>query len=379
MNEVDTAVECMKKGAFDYIVKPIEEGRLVSACRRAIEVRDLRHENESLRRSLLTRTVEQPKAFSAIVTNNDAMRSIFHYVEAIAGTSQPVLISGETGVGKELIARAIHRLSKRSGELVPVNAAGADDTLFADLLFGHVRGAYTGADGTRPGLIERAAGGTLFLDEIGDLSPASQAKLLRLIQEREYLPLGADVPCQTDARVLAATNRDLDARQQAGEFRKDLYYRLRAHHVHVPPLRDRLDDLPLLVDHLLEMAANEVGKAKPTPPDEIFTVLGAYDFPGNVRELQALVFDAVSKHVSGKLSLDVFRQALRPSDPSAEAKPVSRGSLQFGPHLPNLKEARLMLIEEAMHRAKGNQSVAAQLLGITRQGLSKHLKGTSSD
>jgi DNA-binding NtrC family response regulator len=379
VDEVDTAVECMKSGAFDYIVKPIEEDRLLSAARRAIEIHDLRRENELLRASLRTRAIQHPEAFADILTDSEEMLAVFRYAEAIARTSQPVLIVGETGVGKELIARAIHVLSGRPGEFVPVNVAGVDDTLFADTLFGHVKGAYTGAASDRQGLIERASGGTLFLDEIGDLSPTSQVKLLRLLQEREYLPLGSDVARQTNARTVVATNRDLVALQESDRFRKDLYYRLRAHYVEVPPLRERREDLPVLVDHFLDGAARDLGKKKPSAPAEILDVLGAYHFPGNIRELQALVFDAVSKHVSGILSLDTFKQALGSSGRSPSERVVAEGSVQFGPRLPSLKQARVLLIEEAMRRAKNNQSVAAQLLGVTRQALNKYLKSIETD
>jgi len=379
VDEVDTAVECMKMGAFDYIVKPIEEDRLLSAARRAIEVHDLRRENELLRASLRTGAHQRPEVFANILTHSEKMLAIFRYAEAIGRTSQPVLIVGETGVGKELIARAIHALSDRAGEFVPVNVAGVDDTLFADTLFGHVKGAYTGAGSDRQGLIERASGGTLFLDEIGDLSPMSQVKLLRLFQEREYFPLGSDVARQTNARIVVATNRDLAALQESDGFRKDLYYRLRAHYVEIPPLRERREDLPVLVDHYLDEAARELGKKKPSAPAEILAVLGAYHFPGNIRELQALVFDAMSKHVSGVLSLDTFKQVLGSSDHASSERIVAEGSVQFGPRLPSLKQTRILLIEEALRRAKNNQSVAAQLLGVTRQALNKYVKSIETD
>jgi DNA-binding NtrC family response regulator len=306
------------------------------------------------------------------------MFSIFRYLEAVAGTGQPVMIMGETGVGKELMARAVHVLSGRSGEFVTVNVAGLDDNLFADALFGHAKGAYTGADRARPGLIAKAARGTLFLDEIGDLSPASQVKLLRLLQEREYFRLGEDTVRLSDARIVVATNCDLMKRQESGDFRKDLYFRLRAHHVLVPPLRARLDDLPLLVDHFLSEAAGELQKRKPTLPSEAYSVLGAYHFPGNIRELRALVFDAVTRHTTGVLSLDAFREVLGHDRESPDAPPVPRGAVRFGEALPSLKEMRVLLIEEAIRRAQGNQSVAAQLLGITRQGLNKYLRSKDS-
>ncbi len=379
LNEVETAVTCMKRGAFDYLVKPIDENRILTALRRALELRDLKFENSLLKESLRSRVLKHPEAFAEMVTSDEGMFTVFRYLEAISKTAQPVMVIGETGVGKELIARAIHRLSERAGGFVPVNVAGLDDTLFADTLFGHAKGAYTGADRVRPGLIERAAAGTLFLDEIGDLSSMSQVKLLRLLQEREYMRLGEDTPRPTDARIVVATNRNLADLQGSGEFRKDLYYRLRSHHVMIPPLRQRLNDLPLLVDAFLDEAAHELNKKKPTIPGEAFDVLGAYHFPGNVRELKALVFDAVARHEAGVLSLNVFRQALQLLAEHPVEVDRRAGSLQFGLQLPTLKETRKRLIEEALRRTDGNQSVAAQLLGISRQALNKHLKSGKGD
>ena len=254
VNEVKTAVDCMKEGTFDYLVKPVDKVRLVTTVQRAIEVRELRDENTRLKDYLLSDKLEQPDVFSEIITQNPVMRSIFQYIEAIAANPLPVLITGETGVGKELVAKALHRLSGRTGDLVTVNVAGLDDHLFADTLFGHKKGAFTGADTARDGLVEQASGGTLFLDEIGDLSVESQVKLLRLLQEGKYYPLGEDVPKLTDARIIVATNRDIDSLMKAETFRRDLYYRLQTHHIHVPPLRDRRDDLPLLVEHFLDKA-----------------------------------------------------------------------------------------------------------------------------
>ena len=190
----------MKAGAFDYIVKPVDPTRLVTAVTRALDFRELRYENALLTQRVIDRTLEHPEAFAEIITQNEKMKSIFRYIESIAGTIQPVLITGETGVGKEMIARAIHHLSKRQGDFVSVNVAGSDDNVFADTLFGHKRGAFTGADRDRGGLVEESAGGTLFLDEIGDLNNSSQVKLLRLLQEREYYPLGSDTPRSVDTR-----------------------------------------------------------------------------------------------------------------------------------------------------------------------------------
>jgi len=381
-NDVETAVRCMKSGAFDYMVKPVEKSRLVSGVRRAIEIRELQRENKWLRAHVLSDRLEHPEIFSEIITNSPAMKSIFQYIEAISPSPQPVLITGETGVGKELVAKAIHRLSHRTGPFVPVNVAGLDDNVFADTLFGHRKGAFTGADQTRSGMVEQASGGTLFLDEIGDLSLASQVKLLRLSQDGEFFALGSDVAKRSDARVLVATNQDLEFLQSSGRFRKDLYYRLCAHHVHLPPLRERREDLPLLIDYFLETASQTLGKKKPTPPTELFTLLSTYHFPGNVRELQSMILDAVSSHQSGKLSLEVFKSYIRQKHPAfdVDSKPLPPGEdmlISFSDQLPTLKKAEQSLISEALKRAKGNQAIAAQMLGITRQALNKRLKGIS--
>ena len=378
-NDVETAVECMRNGSFDYMVKPMEKSRLVSGVRRALEFRALERENRLLRQRILSDRIECPEAFAQIITNHETMKAIFQYVEAIATTAQPVLITGETGVGKELMAKAIHHLSSLRGSFVAVNVSGLDDNLFADTLFGHKKGAFTGADGIRGGLVEQATGGTLFLDEIGDMSISSQIKLLRLIQEGEYLPLGCDVVKKTNVRIVVATNQDLHERMRRGQFRKDLFYRLQTHHVHIPPLRDRLSDLPLLVDYFLDQASISLGKKKPTPPPELFTLLATYDFPGNVRELESMIFDAVSKHKSRKLSLDLFRNrifkdGLFEIKEEADDYNTEQSSLLFSGRLPSIKEATQILISEALKRAHGNQSIAARFLGISQQALSRRLK-----
>jgi transcriptional regulator with PAS, ATPase and Fis domain len=245
-------------------------------------MRELQEEVSSLKARILAGRMERPEAFSGIVTDNRKMFGIFHYLDAIARSSHPVLVTGETGVGKELIARAVHAMSASRGAFVAVNVAGLDDTMFSDTLFGHTKGAFTGAGQAREGLIAQASGGTLFLDEIGDLKDSSQVKLLRLLEEREYYPLGSDVSRRTDARVICATHNHPTELLSAGSLRKDLYYRLTGHHVHVPPLRERPDDLPLLIEHFLEEAARSLGKKKPTPPPELFTLLAAYGFPGRI-------------------------------------------------------------------------------------------------
>ena len=378
-NDVETAVQCMRLGAFDYMVKPVERSRLVGSVRRAVDLRELQRENRSIKASFLSGTLKHPEAFSEIITNSPNIRSIFQYAEAIATSPRPVLITGETGVGKELFARAVHTLSNRSGKFVAINVAGLDDNVFSDSLFGHKRGAFTGADQTRSGLVEQAFEGTLFLDEIGDLSIASQVKLLRLLQEAEYLPLGSDVAKRSDARIIVATNQNLEASQASGGFRKDLYYRLCDHQIHIPPLRERIEDLPLLVDHLLDKAARNLGKKRPTPPQELITLLAGYHYPGNVRELESMIYDALSRHQSGKLSMEAFKSHIfQKSSTPAEKPPVrtdgDSARVIFSESLPTLRQIEDLLVEEAMRRTGDNQSIAALTLGISRQALNKRLK-----
>ncbi len=375
MNQLEIAVRCMRMGAFDYFVKTVDEERLVDGVRRALRMVELQNENRAMRQRFLTDQLECPEAFAPIITCSAAMRSVFQYLEAVAPSRQPILITGESGVGKELVAQAIHQLSRCQGPLVAVNVAGLDDNHFADTLFGHVRGAFTGAESLRKGMIENAAGGTLFLDEIGDLSQASQVKLLRLLQDGEYYPLGADQPKRMAARVVVATHQNLEQRLASGEFRRDLYYRLLSHQVQIPPLRKRKEDLPLLLNHFLEKAASQLGKKVPTPPRELAVLLATYSFPGNIRELEAMIFDAVSQHSSRTLSMKSFLERTG----QTEADVALPGGSQDNPfvglaELPNLQKAAQLLVAEALQRSEGNQSIAARLLGISQPALSKRLK-----
>ncbi|ALC15840.1 two-component sigma54-specific transcriptional regulator, Fis family [Desulfuromonas soudanensis] len=381
INQLNSAVRCMQLGACDYFVKTDDRNRIMTGILRALRLRELETENEKLRSGILHRSLGHPEAFAEISTVNPRMQAVFHYLEAVSPSSQPVLITGDSGTGKELVARIVHRLGRPKGPWVAVNAAGLDDNVFADTLFGHVRGAFTGAQQARKGMVEEAAGGTLFLDEIGDLSPGSQVKLLRLLQEEEYLPLGADRPRRSNVRIVAATNLDLAERMAAGAFRKDLYYRLKAHHVTLPSLRERRDDLPLLLEKFLSEAAEALGKKRPLLPVGLSDLMGDYPFPGNVRELRSMVFDAVSQHQSGRLSLAPFRKAIgEQALPSGAAPssplPADTGGrkLIFTETLPTLDEAGGLLVREAMERAGGNQSVAASFLGISRPALCQRLK-----
>ncbi len=374
-DDIEVVVGCMKKGAVDFVAKPITTSRLLFAIKSALELRELRRENEALRRKEAGFPAQKSELFAAIVTADRQMKKIFNYIETIAPGSQPVLITGETGVGKELAAQAVHAASGRRGSFVAVNVAGLDDNVFADTLFGHVRGAFTGANSAREGQIKKAAAGTLFFDEIGDLSPRSQVKLLRLLQEREYLPLGADAPCRSDARIIAATNRNLGRMVEEDRFRKDLYFRLYAHQVEVPPLRRRLGDLPLLVAHFVRLAAGEFGRGELTVRPELYPLLENYDFPGNIRELKSMVFDAVSRQPGRILGLKVFRDVPGMGN-SVDLPPAGRNNrseITFGPRLPSLAEARRALVLEALARAQGNISLAAKLIGSSRQSLSQYI------
>ncbi len=370
---VDMAVSCMKMGAFDYLVKPVEENRFTSCVSRAVEHVGLKNRVDLLKDYLVSDRLDNPGVFAHIITRSKKMRGIFQYVEAIAPSREPVLVTGETGVGKESLVSAIHRLGHNDGPLITVNVAGLDDPMFSDTLFGHRKGAFTGADSHRDGLIAKAAGGVLFLDEIGDLEPSSQVKLLHLVQERRYRALGSDVLLETDARIICATNRNLRQAMTEGTFRADLFYRLSAHQVHLPPLRERPEDLLPLTGHFLQEAAREMNKRPPTPPPELFTLLTTFPFPGNIRELRAMIYDAVARHRSGVLSMESFRTAMDGTQQIERDMTIDDPLLTISSRFPTFKEAESFLIDEALQRAQGNQGIAADLLGLSRRALNKRL------
>ena len=370
-DEVESAVQCMQAGAFDYMVKAVDKNRLLCGVRRAIEMSALKSRYADLRSHLLHDELRCPEAFRSIVTQNRRMRSIFLYVESVAATRETLLIRGETGVGKELFAEAVHRASGRKGDFVAVNTAGLDDSMFADALFGHQRGSFTGATEGRSGLVRQAAGGTLFLDEIGELSGPSQVKLLRLLEKREYYPLGSDLPKSTDARFIVASSASIAKMVEAGTFRKDLFYRISTHDVLIPPLRERPDDLPLLFGHFLEQACTELGKPLPALPPQLYAYLRASALPGNVRELRSMVYDAVSKHTGTTLSLECFRPAKDSTRVPIDTAEQGPCTVTFSERLPSTKEVVDLLVEEALRRANGNQALAAGLVGVTPQALSK--------
>jgi DNA-binding NtrC family response regulator len=386
-SQIETAIDCMKNGAVDYLTKPISVARLIVSVRRVLELRRVSEDLRLLDQGPEGGSSARMPHIPALITQDREMFKLLRYIEVVAKSRQPVLISGETGVGKELVAQAVHDLSGFKGNFVCINIAGLDDQMFSDTLFGHRRGAFTGAINDRDGLIMKAANGTIFLDEIGEMSESSQIKLLRLLQENEYYQIGSDCPLKCNARVVVATNRNLWERMNSGLFRKDLYYRLCTHRVVIPPLRKRSGDIPLLLDHYIELAAKELGKDRPVYRKELVDFLVTYTFPGNIRELQSLVHDLVNRTTTPWLSASLLREIItngrgpEPIEPEPEPgqDETSPGSVSISfPSFPTLNFAESFLIEKALELAGNNQGSAARMLGITRQALNNRLKRAKS-
>jgi len=382
--DIDTAVRCLKLHAYDYLVKPIEMNRLITTVSRALELAGLRTENRILSGGYET-GLKNIEAFRDIAASSPAMLKLMQYTEAVATSPQPVLITGETGTGKELFARAIHKCGGFTGEFIAVNIAGVDDHMASDTLFGHRKGAFTGADENRKGLIENARNGVLFLDEIADISPAMQIKLLRLIQEREYAPLGADESSRTNAKIVAATNVPPEILQSQKKIRSDLYFRLQTHVVRIPRLAERKEDLPLLVDTLIEQCSREMNRKKPTCPPELIQLLANYDFPGNVRELKTMIYDALAAHKDRMLSMKTFKDYIFGKMKQQTKHIIASAEIGAGnifahlDKLPNVDLMNSMLAAEALKRAQGNKSTAAKMLGISRSTFNTYLdKGQNS-
>jgi len=376
-NDIGTAVQIMKSGAFDYLAKPNDIGRVSVSVQNALKLGELENSLIRLKEEFFKDDLENPECFASIITANPAMYKIFHYMEAIRNSKQPVLISGETGVGKELFAGALHALSKCSGDFVPVDVSFYDSAMLTDVLFGHVKGAYTGADINRGGLVKAAKGGTLFLDEIGDLSIEAQNVLLRFIQEKEFRQGGDDKIQYTDARIVLATNRNLKKLVEEGKFRKDLYFRLETHNIQIPSLSKRNGDIPLLSEHFVEKSCSDLGRSIVEIPDDFIEMLNCYNFPGNVRELQNLIYNAVTLAIGNSLTTESLRGKIDPGDRIGHEK--SEPFQIFSRNdLPTLKEAELLLVEEAMKRTDNHQGQAAELLGISRQALNKRIRQNES-
>ena len=378
VSDLENVVSCIKQGAYDYITKPLDTTRLVSIVQNAVKCSELVVRNRKLTGYLLGEPLEDPENFSDIITCSERMMSIFKVVETLADSRQPVLITGETGVGKELVAQAIHRSSGLKGRMVTVNAAGLDDTMLADTLFGHKKGAFTGAAESRDGLIEQAKGGTLFLDEIGDLSNASQIKLLRLLQQNEYYRLGSDFLHKSDARIIAASNGNFAGLLASGKFRRDLYYRISAHSLHIPPLRERPEDIIPLVQHFVKISAKAMKLPVPELSKELCQALISYDFPGNVREMINMVHNAVAHNRTRTLMISDFAK-LATSVITRRECVRKIGGNQFALNgifhdFPTIEEVEALLVAEAMSLSLGNRSIAAKLLGVSRPTLQKRLE-----
>lgn len=351
---IETAVEAMRNGAYDFVEKPLRRMSIVKSVRKAAERQRLVAENKTLRQELSE--FKKGTRSRRIIGSSSALRSAIEIAEQAAPSTATVLILGESGTGKELFARHIHEISGRAGRFVAVNLAALPETIVESELFGHEKGAFTGASTKRKGRIAQAAGGTLFLDEIGELSPAVQVKLLRVLQEGEYEPLGGMTE-RADFRLIAATNRDLTAAVQSGEFREDLYYRLHVIALTSPPLRDRRGDVPLLSDHFVSHFARKNGRGEMSLSDETLERLVAHDWPGNVRELENAIERAVVLTKGSVIETSALPSAV------AEAEPVQDVmTFELGTPLAQI-ERRVIL--RTLDHTKGDKQLAAQLLGIS--------------
>ena len=357
---VETAVQAMREGAYDFVEKPLKRMQIVRSVRKAAERRVLVAENRSLRQELRLLTHRE------IVGQSAALRRVLEVATQAAPSTATVLVLGESGTGKELIARYVHGKSTRaSGPFVAVNCAAVPETIIEAELFGHERGAFTGAVARREGRFAKAKGGTLFLDEIGELSPSVQVKILRVLQEGEYEPIGGTT-VRADVRVVAATNRDLAAEVEAGRFREDLYYRLNVISITAPPLRARREDIALLVDHFLGVYCSKNSRPRLHVPSEVMRKLIDYSWPGNVRELQNVVERAAVLCRSDTLRREDLPDAI------AEASAPAATSLTFSIGTP-LDEVEHRLIRETLQSTHGDKSMAAQLLGISTRTIYRKL------
>jgi DNA-binding NtrC family response regulator len=362
--DMATAVAAMKAGALEYLVKPLDLDRIEILVERCFKDRSARRRAE--RHAQLESESGERYAISELIGRNPRMIEVYKTVGAVAESRAPVLIRGETGTGKELVARAIHFNSAAASEpFVAVNCTAIPESLLESELFGHVRGAFTGAASDRKGRFELAGSGTVFLDEIGDTTGAFQAKLLRVIQQREFTPVGAERSRRTEARVIAATHRDLEALVASGAFREDLYYRLRVVEIVVPPLRDRLDDLPLLASHILRRAAAEMHHPTRSLASGALERLAAHDWPGNVRELENTLTRALLVTRGSMITADdlpVAQLRSRAAETASHARADS-----------SLRHAVRAHVERVLHETEGNKRRAAKLLGISRSRLDRLL------
>jgi DNA-binding NtrC family response regulator len=356
---VETAVDAMKAGATDYILKPFSLAEMRMVVHKELDVSRLREENRSLRQAL-----GEKYSHPNIVARSAKMQEVLAIVERVAPTNSTVLLGGESGVGKDLIARAIHEKSRRaSGPFVKINSTAIPENLLESELFGYEKGAFTGATTSKPGKFELADKGTLFLDEIGDVPPATQVKLLRVLQEREFERLGGTRTVKVDVRLVAATNRDLRAALEEGTFREDLYYRLNVVPIDISPLREHKEDIPDLANLFLKKFCGDAGREAVTISAEATNLLLSHHWPGNVRELQNIIERACALAKSSKLE---------PSDIHIDSSPRNKAPSSSDGFLPagmTLDQWEDDMIREALRRAHGNKSQAARLLGLSRNAL----------
>ncbi len=358
---VETAVEAMKRGAYDFLAKPVNLDRLELLLTRALAERQLGVENQRLRAQL-----DSKYGFANIIGTSPAMQAVFDTIRHVAPTKATVLIQGESGTGKELVARALHQASpRREGPFVPVHCAALAPTLLESELFGHEKGAFTGAVERRRGRFEMADGGTLFLDEIGELEPSLQVKILRVLEERAFERVGGSETVTVNVRLVAATNKDLRQLVADGKFREDLFYRLFVVNLTLPPLRERDGDIVLLTQHYLKTLAAENGKSVPTLTAEAMDALTAYSWPGNVRELRNVIERMVVLNSTGKLTLDDVPATVRQGAHDSGRDATRAGRV--------LRDAERQLIEDALRQHRGNRTKAAQHLGISRRTLHRKL------
>jgi len=356
---VETAVEAMKAGASDYVLKPFSLDEMRMVIHKELDVRRLREENRSLRERLQQQRYQHPN----IVARSPKMQNVLAKVERVAATNSTVLLGGESGVGKDLIARAIHEISRRSsGPFIKINSTAIPENLLESELFGYEKGAFTGATTSKPGKFELADKGTLFLDEIGDVPPATQVKLLRVLQEREFEHLGGTRTLKVDVRLIAATNRDLREALEQGTFREDLYYRLNVVPIDLPTLREHKEDIPELVNLFLVRSSAESGKEISAVSPEAMRMLMDYYWPGNVRELQNIVERAFA------LAKGPVLEAADVHFDPPRARPQNSGNSLL-PEGMTLEQWEDEMIREAVRRANGNKSQAARMLGLSRNAL----------
>jgi len=369
--DVSTARAAFKEGAYDFIEKPLDLELFRSLVNRAAETVLLRHESGELSELV------QHDGFEGIVAGSDAMRKILQTVRTVAGSNLPILITGESGTGKELIAQAVHKNSPRAKQrFVTFNCAGQSESLLEDQLFGHVRGAFTGAEKDREGVFEYANRGTLFLDEIGDMPLAMQAKLLRVLESGEIVRLGSNDPRHVDVRFVSATNRDLQEMVGSGGFREDLFFRIKGAHVHLPPLRERRDDIPRIVHHAIARFAAQMRPSLPPPAitDAAMMRLTAYAWPGNVRQLLNVVQNMVVMSLgSGEDQIDV--RHIPEEITSVDMEDVGEGAAAAGSLAgSSLQHLEKRAIRETLRLTGGNREQAAKLLGIGERTLYRKLK-----